>query len=246
MNSSYVEALNSGKLIIQKAPQEIKVLNPRQLIRMHPFEGIGGGPGGRASLMAGQRKSRKTALKALVPYQDQMNFASSPPVFLRLGKNAAAEVSWLRNDDKSVSLSQSSKSISEQQMEKITRNSGVNAVAFMTPYVAFSPDLKTLYMLAIMKVYANGEKKVTFLNGGDLIVTSPLTSTSPPLSSTGVEATASKTRNNTETINARASVWFANNGTRIKQAFKHAEKVFECKLRNYLTGKRGTSNPTKC
>lgn len=195
---------------------------------------------------AGADSGRMQAVNVLAAYSSLMEPRSFAKAFYRAGKQAAASVPWLSGDSSRVELADEPGRIGDAPMEEITESSAVNAVVFMAPQLALSPDMKSLYVIATVRVFANGAHgDAIFLDGGKLLAATKLVDTSPPLGNVGVEGIAASKNDDWGAIGARANMWFANGGARIGQAVEIIDRILAVKLHNFLTGHRGTANPYK-
>lgn len=165
---------------------------------------------------------------------------------LNAGKKAASRVSWVKNAKPTVVLGKHVGVPDTTRMKAITQASGVGAVAFVAPRLVFSSNLKSLYVIAFVRVFANGAHgKSIYLDGGKLMAGARLQDTTPALGNRGVEGIAASPQVDDGAIGARANMWFANDRARIRQAVERIDKIFAAKLGNFLNGQRGTSNPYK-
>lgn len=252
MAPSHVSALRSGKLVVEKPTAGIVVLTPGQEGQLAEAGFVGALAGGQFGMYAAEgnagavaSKKHKLAATVLRPYAHEIDTMDFVQDFRAIGENAAAAVPWLQKSGAQVELSSAPGWLNRNRMEHITQASGVDAVVFMHPSLAFSPDMKTLYLLAIVRVYLRGQDRATLLDGGDLVAGAMLGDTMPAFGTNGVDAIAASERNGEGALVARANVWFANGGGRIKQALGQAEKILTGKLENYLIGRRATSDITK-
>ncbi|MGH8427863.1 MAG: hypothetical protein ACRES7_07770 [Gammaproteobacteria bacterium] len=250
MLPSDIDALHSGKLVIEQPAQKVEVLTAGEMVQMTHVGlatsfamGIFAGMNEMAAAESTWAQERKEALKALQPYVKTMNNLALSEDFYTLGKSVGAAVPWLRSSGSQVILANGSHGLDHNQMRQATKRSGLNAVAFVMPKIVFLPSLKALYVIGDIQVYVQGQKRVLFLSGGALIAGSKLAATAPTPGTSATKAIAGS--DTSDAIEARANLWFANDGARFKQGLDHATAVFSVKLKDYLTGIRATSNPYK-
>ncbi len=256
MAPSHVSGLHSGKLIIEPPAGKITILTVPEEAEILRAANAGlmaasiGGPFAAMvaqSVVRGEMDAKRTrAVKILKPYANLIDTLSFTGDFRKTGEKAATSVPWIAGGSSQVMLASAPGEISQQQMEHIAQMAHVAAVAFASLHFGFSADMKALYLFAIMHVYARGEgERTVFLDGGILIAGAKFDDTSPALGTSGIEGIAASKRDDDEALGARAKLWFANDGARVRQAFNKADDIFTEKLHNFLIARRGTANPYK-
>jgi len=230
MAPAHVAALHSGKLIIDVPAKTHLILillsAETSKERLAGLAGTGGGVRYRA----------EQANAILKPYVGLIRAIPLRQEFLAVGRGAVVKVPWIRSSS-SANLYQGTGSLGSGKMHQLAQAGGVQAIAFMTATIAFSPNLDRVYAIAHMEVYTRGVHHASFIDGGTLYVNTTMAETGLALKSTGVEGIAKSKLNDRTALEARANLWFEHNGKRFKRAVALDMVKLQTALGNYLTGR---------
>lgn len=240
---NHVKALRTGKLIIAV---------PQPSVFIPPQSDAGNGSGAHSDILpvllrspaypAGMRiysEAMKTLLPAvksvyLEPYQQTIQTLDFAQRFLSVSREAMAQVVWIDGTD--VLPYDGAEPIDTRIMRGLTSSSNKDAVAFVRPIVLFSPGLRRVYVVARVAVYAWGPVHSFFLGSTVLYTRTSLNDTTPGLRTNGVEGIAAGNQTGQAVYRARASVWFAHDAARLKQAIARDVKNLRSPLTGYLQG----------
>ncbi len=231
MAPAHVAALHSGKLIIDVPAKTHLILillsAETSKERLAGLSGTGGDVRSRA----------EQANAILKPYVGLIRAIPLRQKFLAVGRGAVVKVPWIRSSS-SANLYQGTGSLGSSKMHQLTQAGGVQAIAFMTAAIAFSPNLDRVYAIAHMEVYTRGVHHARFIDGGALYVNTTMADAGPALKSVGVESIAASKLNDRAALSARANLWFEDNGKRFKRAVAMDRAKLQTALGDYLTGRR--------
>lgn len=177
--------------------------------------------------------TKSTVLK---PHADSIRSFPAEQILLPLGKQAAAQVPWLKKGSM-TRLYQARKPIDAKAMLALTFSSGLDAEVFVRPAVVFSPGFKRVYLIVRVMVYGRGPVHAFFMGTKTFYTSLALNDTTSQLSGYGHEGIASGGQDSVTAVRVRANVWFSDNASRLKQALTQAVDKIQKPLAAYLDGR---------
>lgn len=245
MQPSHVAILHSGSMLVAVPKRSYFTLtSPYSVSGSTLNEGLGivmGGAVGGAIIAAtapGQKDKTITS-RVLMPYANQIRNIHSGRHFLGVARSAVGQAPWMGSEP-DVTLYSGKGVPGFGSMNHRVQSGSTQAVVFLNCKVGFSFDLKVLYAVVQVEVYAKGAQHANLIDGGTLKTGTDLQDSGPALGVYGVEGIASGKLNDRAALGARANLWLENDGKRYKAAVAEDMAKLRPMLINYLNGRRSS------
>ncbi len=173
--------------------------------------------------------------KVLKPYEELIRRLALRQGLLSIAREIVLSVPWIGHAS-SAALYRDSDPLNEEKMRSLTFAGNTDAMAFLQPIVVFSPDLRQVYVIATVTVYAWGPVRAFYMGSANLHADVSLNETKPELKPNGVEGLAASDIVGKTASEVRARVWFADDAGRLKQAIASDMRQLQKQIVNYLAG----------
>lgn len=241
---NHVKALRTGQLVIAVANPPVSIPSQSGASSTSGSSSdilpvLLGSPHSPSDVKAYSEAMRKllspTDSALLKPYREAIQGLHVAQTFLSSAQQVVSNVPWIKNSS-NVMLYRGTEPMNAQTMHALTFHSGKDAIVFVRPIVVFSSDMEQVYVIARVTVYASGPVHAFFMGSTTLYARVLLNDTGPELRNYGAEGLAASEQIGPSVVHARASVWFAHDASRLKQAFVKDVQNLQAPLSSYLRG----------